>query len=67
MSGYKSVGYALELMFTPTGVTAELYAADEPHEAPIASRTGATADDAVRDLFAYVTLDVDGPADNQEV
>lgn len=59
MSGYRSAGYRLELMFTPTGVTAELYAADEPHDAPIASQTGATADDAVRALFERVTLDVE--------
>jgi hypothetical protein len=58
MSGYRSAGYALELMFTPTGVEVELYAADEPHDSPIASQTGATADDAVRALFERVTLDV---------
>lgn len=58
MSKYRSVGYALELMFTPTGVEVELYAADAPGEMPIASQTGATADDAVRALFERVTLDV---------
>lgn len=59
MSGWRSVGYKLELMFTPTGVEVELYAADEPHDPPIASQTGATADDAVRALFERVTLDVE--------
>jgi hypothetical protein len=64
MSGWRSVGYALELMFSPTGVTVELYAADEPHDAPIATQTGATADDAVRALFERVTLDVDDDEEN---
>ena len=58
MSGYRSVGYKLELMFTPTGVEAELYAADEPYDPPIASVTGATADDAVAQLINSVTFDV---------
>lgn len=64
MSGYKSVGLALELMFTPEGVTVELYAADAPHEAPIASVTAATADEAVRDLFDSITLNDEGKDDD---
>ena len=64
MSGWRSVGYSLELMFSPTGVTVELFDPDEHGGPPIASQTGATADDAVRALFERVTLDV--PADNQE-
>ena len=59
MSKWRSAGYALELMFTPTGVEVELYDADLRHEMPIATQTGATADDAVRALFERITLDVD--------
>lgn len=65
-SGYISVGYVLEFMHTPTGVTVELYAADDPSDPPLASRTGATADDAVRDLINYVTFNLGDAADNQE-
>jgi len=64
MSKWRSVGYTMELMFTPTGVEVELYPADEPHAAPIATQTGATADDAVRALFERITLDVTDEEDN---
>jgi hypothetical protein len=58
MSGYLSVGYRLEIMHTPTGATVELYDADDSYSPPLASRTGATADDAVRDLINYVTFNL---------
>jgi sugar (pentulose or hexulose) kinase len=63
MRGYRSVGYALELMFTPTTVEATLYPADEPHAAPIHQTHAATADEAVRALIEHVTFDVDDEED----
>jgi hypothetical protein len=59
MSGYRSAGYALELMFTPTGVEAELYPADCPNDPPIAQATGDTADLAVANLIRTITFDVE--------
>ena len=63
MSKYRSVGYALELMFTPTGVEVELYPADEPNGMPIAQATAATADLAVAELISTITFDVDDEGD----
>ena len=66
MSEYISVGYRLEFMHTPTGVTVELYDADDTdqYSAPLASVTGATADDAVADLINYVTFNLGDAAPN---
>jgi hypothetical protein len=63
MSGYRSLGFRLEIMITPTGAEAELYAADEPYDPPIAQATGATADLAVAELISTVTFDVEDEGD----
>lgn len=56
MAGYHSLSFNLELMYTPDGVEAELYSADEVSE-PLATATGPTADAAIQALFGKVTFD----------
>lgn len=63
MSGYRSLGFKLEIMLTPTGAEAELYPADDPYALPIAQATGATADLAVAELISTITFDVEDEGD----
>lgn len=53
---YASVGYRVEIMWTPKGVDAELYDEADFNEPPIASAHGKTADKAVKKLFEKVTI-----------
>lgn len=61
--GYRSLGFRLEIMITPTGAEAELFDADDYYSPPIAQATGATADLAVAELISTVTFDVTDEGD----
>jgi hypothetical protein len=50
------LSFILDLHQTETGVNADLFDVDNPFGTPIASTTADTADTAVANLFAQITI-----------